>query len=139
MEYHDFAEDYADPFEMLANAVVARAAKDYRMYRAAMINLYPSHAIEREKMEKKITAARDIYDRKVESAVAMFEKKDKKYQHARQEVKELREYFINELPKTCDLDGKWLLKQIDDEINKNYVTIAAKKYEEMEERMFDNE
>ena len=113
----DELEEYTGDLE---NAVVEHAAKDYRVVRAIVHNGYEKHAQERDRMEQALQAAevelikaRGKYNRKCEAIKDRFAHRDRKYQNAMAEVKELREYFRT-------TGNEYIMEQIDKEISANY-------------------
>lgn len=113
----------------LVEAINVQAVKDYRHYRWLQRTLYPAHhmAVEKrkkaiEKAEKELLKNAKEYHKKVEAAEKEFKKEDKKYKEANANVNELREYFTGE--PWGNIDGKWVMKQIDDQIELEYERIG---------------
>lgn len=113
----DELEEYTGELE---NAVVAQAAKDYRIVRAIVHNGYEKHAQERDRMEQALQAAevelikaRGKYNSKCEAIKDKYAHRDRKYQNAMAEVKELREYFRT-------TGNEYIMEQIDKEISMSY-------------------
>lgn len=104
----------------LESAVVAQAAKDYRIVRAIVHNGYEKHAQERDRMERalqeaevKLIKARGKYNSECEAIKDKYAHRDRKYQNAMAEVKELREYFRT-------TGNEYIMEQIDKEISMAY-------------------
>lgn len=113
----DELEEYTGDLE---NAVVEQAAKDYRVVRAIVHNGYEKHAQERDRMERalqeaevKLIKARGKYNSECEAIKDKYAHRDRKYQNAMAEVKELREYFRT-------TGNEYIMDQIDKEISMAY-------------------
>lgn len=109
----------------LVEAINVRAVKDYRHYRWLQRELYETHcenlSAERDaikKAEKELQKHAREYHKKVVKAEKEFKKADKKYSNACVQVSEVRQYFLGE--PWGNIDGKWVMKQIDDQIELDY-------------------
>lgn len=113
----------------LVESINVQAVKDYRHYRWLQRVLYADHikSVEDRKAtikraEKELLKHAKAYHKKVEDAEKAYKKADKKYREATKNVRELREYFTGE--PWGNIDGNWVMKQIDDQIEMDYERMA---------------